>query len=489
MTTPAGNHSAPALQPPATRHHTPAATTKRFSPCAPADTLPALTVPARHQWLQTTPGRIAADGYSWLQAVHWVISSGLYTPHRTHGPQDMGPTTVRLAKLLAELSPCRPGIDYLVRRVGVGERTVQYHLDMLREAGLLAYIERGTRSRGQHARASEFALVVPAAFDAALGVRTTGDGPQRRMTGVAEAGRTLLAKLGRLATRRTTRAAKTRSTSKTSAAPLRSTPSHGSPAAPAVSCRCTPMESGCCTCLPDGSPILPSESKLAHGDVDQSSVRESRTTGPCRRAVNRVGRRYQLAAELVRQVPWLQRAAVPRIAWVIKDLADAGWTADEVLGWLDSTPAPDRIRRPSAFLAARVKAAHLVITTPSQRCELAESRRDSRRASAARHAEWDGTWCQPASLDVQRQVAQAMAVPLSRPGQPVTVTVHGPDDPEVLLEDLTRAEVIDLRALAQQNPNLVQLAIDVQGEAYARRLYTNVVVDGLSAFRKQWAVA
>jgi hypothetical protein len=201
--------------------------------------------------------------------------------------------------------------------------------------------------------------------------------------------------------------------------------------------------------------------------------------------VNRVGRRYQLAAELVRQVPWLQRAAVPRIAWVIKDLADAGWTADEVLGWLDSTPAPDRIRRPSAFLAARVKAAHLVIATPEQRSQLAESRRDSRRAAAARHAEWDGTWCQPTSLAVQRQVAQAMAAPVSRAGQVMTVTVHGPDDPEVLLEDLTRAEVTDLRALAQQNPNLVRLAIDVQGEAYARRLYTNAVVDGLSAFRKR----
>ncbi|MFC1405744.1 MULTISPECIES: helix-turn-helix domain-containing protein [Streptacidiphilus] len=437
-------------------------------------------MPTGQQWLEETTGRVAADGYAWLQAVHWVIGSGLYTPQRSHGPREMGPTTVRLAKFLAELSPCRPGIDYLVRRLGVGERTVQYHLDMLREAGLLAYIERGTRCRSQRAQASQFALVIPPAFDTALGVRIAGHGSQRRMTGIASAGRTLIAMLGRRAAHRTARAAK----AKAAASPRPSAPSLNSSAASAASCRCTPMEGGCCTCSADGSPILPPEGKLADGNLDHGSTGNCNVRSPYRRAVNRVGRRYQLAAELVRQVPWLQRAAVPRIAWVIKDLADAGWTVDEVLGWLDTTHVPDRIRRPSAFLAARVKAAHLVIVTAEQRSQLAESRRDSRRAAVARHAEWDGAWCLPTSLTVQRRVALAMAAPIHGSGA-VTVTVHGPDDPDVLLEDLTRAEVADLRALAHQTPDLVRFAIEVQGEAYARRLYTNAVVDGTRALRRQ----
>ncbi|WP_052433330.1 helix-turn-helix domain-containing protein [Streptacidiphilus carbonis] len=457
----------------------------RFTPCSAPDLLPALAIPARQQWIGTTTGRVATDGYSWLQAVHWVIGSGLYTPRRSHGPQDMGPTTERLAKLLADLSPCRPGIDYLVRRLGVGERTVQYHLDMLREAGLVAYIERGTRSRGRSARASHFALLIPAAFDTALGVRTTGDGAHRRITGVAEASRALLANLGHRATRRAPRAPKPKHTpptarTRTTTTPHPSRPTQALPSGPADLCRCTPMEGGCCTCPADGSPILPPESKLAPGHRHQPAPTHRQATRGRARTLNRVGRRYQLAWELVQQVPWLNRAAVARIAWVIRDMSDAGWTTDEVLGWLDSTPVPERIHRPSAFLAARAEAAHQVITTPQQRARLAESRRDTRRATAARHLDWDGAWSQPTNPTIRQQVAKALAAPIHGTAADTGATLHGADDPQLLLDDLTRAEVADLRALAQQHPDLIRMAIETQGEAYARRLYTNAVIDQLT---------
>ncbi|MFF8610973.1 hypothetical protein ACF06X_34270 [Streptomyces sp. NPDC015346] len=46
--------------------------------------LPALYVPEARQWLSTSTGRVALDGYSWMQVVHWVAGSGLYEPRRYH---------------------------------------------------------------------------------------------------------------------------------------------------------------------------------------------------------------------------------------------------------------------------------------------------------------------------------------------------------------------------------------------------------------------
>jgi DNA-binding transcriptional ArsR family regulator len=117
---------------------------------------------------------------------------------------------VRVAQELATLFPCRPGIGYLVRRTGLSERSVEYHLGMLREAGLLAWIVKGTRVSGGPARASEFARMIPVEFDVALGIRTVQrdeDAPAytRAVSGIAEAGRELMARLARKASRKVRR--------------------------------------------------------------------------------------------------------------------------------------------------------------------------------------------------------------------------------------------------------------------------------------------
>lgn len=131
----------------------------RAAVAAPAE----IWVPESSQWLSTTRSRVASDGYTWMQGVHWVAGSGLYQPrrHRRTGLRGMGPMTLYIAQLLSELSPCRPGVTYLTRRTGLTKRAVEYHLAALREAGLLAWIVRGTRVRGAPALASEFALLLP----------------------------------------------------------------------------------------------------------------------------------------------------------------------------------------------------------------------------------------------------------------------------------------------------------------------------------------
>ena len=460
---------------------------KKFAPCC--GVLPLLRVPLPQQWMETTGGRVAADGYSWLQAVHWVVASGCYVPARSHGPREMGRTTVRLAQELAKLSPCRPGVEFLARKLRVTERTVEYHLSMLRESGLLAYIEIGTRYRGAGARASEFALVVPVEFDRALGIRTAGEGSGRRMTGIAEAGRDLMARMGAKAARQW-RAARPKHAKKVVATvadtavdqaagtvqPPVSQDAHG---VSGDDSRCTPMEGGYSVCTSDRPTLPPPESKLGSGEMDSSTGkrRQQERGAKPKRVLNRVGRRHQLAFELVQQVPWMTRAAVPRIAWIVRGLADAGWTCAEVLAWLDLRQEPSSVKRPSAFLAARLQGALKVADTTAKRQRLVAAWRDNRRATAARHQEWDGPWKPPSSQHVRALVHRAMDAPTTKTaGQ--DAPQHGPDN-ILALEDLTREEVLDMRTEAQKDPSLVWHMIEHSGEAAARRLFTNPVVDQL----------
>ncbi|MFJ6785279.1 winged helix-turn-helix domain-containing protein [Streptomyces yangpuensis] len=414
--------------------------------------LPAtLYVPEASQWLTTSTGRVALDGYSWMQAVHWVAGSGLYEPrrHRSHGPRSFGLTTVRVAQVLAELSPCRPGITYLMRRIGLSKRAVQDHLRMLRETGLLAYIVKGTRVAEEGGQASEFALMVPPTFDRALGIRTVQRDPEapaytRAMTGIADAGRELMAKLGRKASRKVRKPRK--------AAPKDSVKAarEGVVGAPetAVSgeARCTPMQVGSCSSSPAATTSLPSETTDIAGGKSESSTRKQ-SGDKARRGINTVGRRYQLAAELIREIPWLGRASTPRIAWVIRHVADAGWSAAEVQGWLHARGEVDTVHRASGLLATLLRGAHEIVRTPEARAGLVSDWRDSRTAAARRHQELEAVPQGPRS-----QAAKAEWLPYVTARQALTAdydkTTGTVVDQHTGL-GLSSSEVADMRALAQ----------------------------------------
>ncbi|MEW2577726.1 helix-turn-helix domain-containing protein [Streptomyces syringium] len=426
--------------------------------------LPGLYVPEVRQWLSTSAGRIAGDGYSWMQAVHWVAGSGLYEPrrYRSHGPRSFGPTTVRVAQELAELFPCRPGIEYLVRRTGLSERSVEYHLGMLREAGLLAYVVRGTRIRGAAAQASEFARMVPVEFDMALGVRTAGEGTGRRMTGIAEAGRELMAALAKKAARKV-RKRRAKSSSKAPAKCARK----GAVAAVSDEARCTPMGGSSRSVSSAGTTSFPPESKLASGRSDSPTPKKVKRG---RRKLSSVGRRFQLASELIRQVPWMGRAAVPRIAWILREVADAGWTADQVIAFLDCGDAPGIVHRPSGFLAGRLKGAVALWPTEEGRERAVQAYRDSRRAEKSRHQEWEGTWQAPRSMAVRRMVAEAFA-PQAQPSD------QGESLPELGgVEDLSEQDVADMRATGwgefmAGDTTLVKTTYDALGPAAAVHIF------------------
>ncbi|MFD7980154.1 transcriptional regulator [Streptomyces sp. NPDC059071] len=432
-----------------------------------APSLAAFCVPEPLQWISTTTGRIAPDAYSWMQAVHWIAGSGLYAPTVTHGPK-WGPTTVAIAQEIAALSECRPSVAYLSRKLGVSERTVQYHLGHLRAAGLLVYQSKGTRLAGRIRLASVYERVIPLEFDEALGIRTvlrdeTAPTYTRVPVGIAEESRKTIGALARKAASKIRRKRTKRRVDK-------SADGRG---------RCTPMQVGTSTVSPTGSLSLPPESKLASGKKSSPTTKQQK---PKRRVLNRVGRRHQLAAELIASVPWLRNASTPRIAWVVRDVADAGWTVTEVCAFLALADAP-AARRPSGMLAHRLKGAHQLWVTAAQRVNgveawrRAEEQRRQQRITAVRaEREAEGEVTHARSAWVQREWAAARSAVVDATGTG-EATEHLLEDLRAL-EDLAREEVQQLRVWAEQDPGFILASLaSGMSEHDARRLYTNRLVD------------
>jgi hypothetical protein len=218
---------------------------------------------------------------------------------------------------------------------------------------------------------------------------------------------------------------------------------------------------------------FPSEAELASGKnkspTPKSSKRKPRT-------LNKVGRRYQLARQLIAQVPWLRGASVARIAWIVRHVADAGWTALEVQAAAERLVSDKEPRRPSAVLAYRLASCHLLYTTPERRRVLVEDWQDSRRAQQTRHAKhaFQDLGTAPRSVAARRAVDEAFAAIQAR----LAPAVEEPaDQAPLMLEDLTKDEIVALRLDAMRDPALILSALELLGERDTRRLYTNRLVD------------
>ncbi|WP_329020699.1 transcriptional regulator [Streptomyces sp. NBC_01601] len=420
-------------------------------------------VPDGAQWMATTDSRIAPSAEAWFEAVYWFYKYGPYAADRSHGPQKVGRTTLRLALVLARLTECRPSVDVLVSWLKVSERTVQYHLGILRETGLLTYLSKGTRVSGVGGRATEFQRTIPPLFDTAAGVRTgPSDTLIRSVRGYCEDRIPLLKELHTEA-RRLLNPKRTKSANRRRGRGTSNTPP------------CTPRVVGTSSSSSAGDTYSPSESKLEDGQRKSPTPKK---TKPTRRSGNHVARRYRLAAELIHQIGWLNRASVPRIAWVIRHVADAGWSTTEVIAFLGQEAPARHVRRPSGFLASRLSSAHRRYDTPAKRAAIVDWWRDSRRAEQDRHAEWEGDWQRPTSHAVTRQVEAAFAQlqqPAAAPDDHRELAVG--EDGLVDLEQLSRDEVIELRAAALKDPALVRATIDTCGEGFARRLFTHHLVE------------
>lgn len=129
-----------------------------------------------------------------LRAVTWAIEAGLH-------PR-ANPTTLRVAHDLAHRLNVDGHVAYsrepMWRRLRISRRTLERHVAVLRELGLLVWAEHGshtnTRPAGSGAwagTATIYAVVVPRAWDDAVGHRIRGRGYHARHVGFTERGREL----------------------------------------------------------------------------------------------------------------------------------------------------------------------------------------------------------------------------------------------------------------------------------------------------------
>lgn len=234
--------------------------------------------------------------------------------------------------------------------------------------------------------------------------------------------------------------------------------------------------------------LPPPESKLASGVSKSPTTKESKAKAGGRRKPNTVGRRFQLARELTQELDWLRGCSVPRIAWVARGVADAGWTVTDVRGWLHLRGEAARVRRGSGLLAVLLAGAETVLDTLAKRADAVEQWRGAQEAARrhrieqvrARTERYEGDWDAPTSRAVCREVEAAFA-------QVRDAATGGRQEPGDVVDDqdagleLNEQELAELRVAAagelmRGETTLIrsldpQMALAVFGERLVARAY------------------
>ncbi|MEU2999324.1 hypothetical protein ABZ684_17390 [Streptomyces sp. NPDC006995] len=214
--------------------------------------------------------------------------------------------------------------------------------------------------------------------------------------------------------------------------------------------------------------------------------------------MNKVGQRYRLAKDLVQDLDWLRGCSVPRIAWVAREVADAGWTVTDVRAWLHLRGEVSRVRRGSGLLALLLANAQNVLNTPAKRTEAVDQWRGAQEAARryrieqvrARTERYDGDWTGPTSYRVQQEVAAAFAKVRETPGGG-RATLGSDDEGLVIysetmptvsgVEGLNDAEIVETRNDARQrlmmgDTSPITVAVDTLGRETAEQLYGPALV-------------
>jgi hypothetical protein len=246
------------------------------------------------------------------------------------------------------------------------------------------------------------------------------------------------------------------------------------------------MQGGTSASSPTALTHSPPETELASGSHQSPTPKKPASSPRKQKTLNKVGRRYQLARELITLVPWLGRASAPRIAWIVRHVADAGWTALEVQAAAEQFPiAADEARRPSGLLAHRLASCHLLYTTPGRRKVLVQGWQESRTAEQARHTGYDelaNADRLPTQVSVQALMNEAAARTQQIARGPVNDDEDGfvidTENPEtVSLEALDRDLVKHMRAEAAKDPAVILAALQTgMSEQDACRLFTKWLV-------------
>ncbi|MER6443395.1 hypothetical protein ABT275_45080 [Streptomyces sp. NPDC001185] len=248
-----------------------------------------------------------------------------------------GATTIRLAAAFAaRMHRSRHGhvafnLDATVRELDLSRRTVLNHARYLRELGLIAWVEHGSKRNvlrtrrgsafgpgGYRGTATIYALVAPPAWDHAQGRRLRGAGYRSRLIGYTDMGRDRAVATAR------SRARRARTTSRK---------------------RCTP--SVVVTSTPSLLQVDTREKKNTRRLREQSGGRSRRrtliTVEECQQAI-------ALTEQVQREVWWLSTACSRRVAYALRPLITAGWTALQLAAELATWGVPGHLKDPAAYI-------------------------------------------------------------------------------------------------------------------------------------------
>ncbi|WP_413754805.1 hypothetical protein [Streptomyces sp. MMBL 11-3] len=372
------------------------------------------------QEVRATDSRQLRRGDDFLAAARYMI--------RFH--PKAGATTLRLAAAFATRAHRnRDGhvafnVTATMRELGVSRRTVLNHARYLRELGLIAWVEHGSKrnalrtrhgatwqpGHGYRGTATLYALLAPPRWDRAQGHRIRGRGYQDRLIGYTPTGRTRAIAAARRAPHTVRRASRSRG-------------------------RCTPSvaPTSRSTRLQEGGRDLHYTRRIR-----SARRRERFTPGQCADAIT-------LTQRLQREVWWLREACPRRTAYALRPLIRLGWTWQDLAEELACWGVPPYLRDPAAYL-------HHEITRRRQHGDLPPADRPSARAPRAdedglrhqsmlreRHRRHDPAWQRYAHQLRPALRAQLADVRDSIRRQEETATVYRPvlrEDEETFLASL-----------------------------------------------------
>ncbi|MFF3277186.1 hypothetical protein ACFYWU_40650 [Streptomyces chrestomyceticus] len=278
------------------------------------------------QECHTTASRRLRRAEDFLAAAHHMINSD-YHPKA-------GATTLRLAELFAaRMRTSRNGhfvfaADASARALGVSRRTVMYAAKHLRELGLIAYVEHGSKANmlrtkgawkagdGYRATATVFAAVAPPVYDAARGRRLSGHGYHARHR----------RHLPRPAPRHCRR------------------PSHGR----GHTCRTPAALHPFCGGL--HRPPTCAGRRGKNYTSRTRATRETPTSSHHRTTPQRCARNITVTEQLQNEIWWLHRTCSRKLAYALRPLLDAGWTTQHLAAELRTWGVPGHLRNPIAYL-------------------------------------------------------------------------------------------------------------------------------------------
>jgi hypothetical protein len=258
-----------------------------------------------------------------LRAATWAIQARLH-------PRASA-TTLRVAEDLADRLNADGHVAYcreaMWKRLRISRRTLERHVAVLRELGLLVWALHGSRTNTRPAGSCEwagtatiYAAVVPRAWDDAVGHRVHGHGYHARHIGFTRHGRELAIAEARRRTRRSRRR-------------------------DAPSCKTNHQRR---TAEVEGK-----NNNTAPGHGRRGRRRPQPVAKPYRANPQQAAHAVSIAARIRPLLPWTQAEPLRRLAFALRPWTTAGRSAEDIAAELMAWRVPRRPASPAALIMSR----------------------------------------------------------------------------------------------------------------------------------------